>query len=311
MAQSACNPLVSIIIPAYNYGRFLADTLESILSQTCELWECIIVDDGSTDNTTNIVEHFCKLDQRIQYLRQNNQGPSAARNNGIRHAVGVFFQFIDADDRISSRKLEMQTNYLLDHPGVDLVYGGARYFRDGEPDKLLLSLNGSATPWMAEISGQDDELVRQLLADNIMVISAPLIRRELIELSGLFDESLKFHEDWEFWLRCALAGGRFVYLADPEMYSLIRCHPSSLTNEYYNMNYYKLLIRERVAERLPGNALLEFNRQKIVELGVMVSLERIKNGYRLDGLKQLLKYSSQKGDYSLLAYGVKLAVWGS
>src|SRR6185295_252898 len=96
----AYSPLATIIIPAYNYGHFIAQSIESVQAQTYSNWECIIVDDGSTDDTANVVRKFTEQDERVKFFKQRNQGLAAARNTGIANSSGEYVQFLDADDLI-------------------------------------------------------------------------------------------------------------------------------------------------------------------------------------------------------------------
>jgi glycosyltransferase involved in cell wall biosynthesis len=107
--------LVSIIVPCYNYGYFLPETLDSILAQSYTKWECIIVDDGSTDNTKDVATTYLITDQRFRYIYQNNRGLSAARNTGIKLSKGSYIQFLDADDLLQEKKLESQICFLEQH----------------------------------------------------------------------------------------------------------------------------------------------------------------------------------------------------
>src|SRR5215831_15925290 len=104
-------PLVSVIVPAYNYGSLIGETLDSLRNQTYNNWECWVIDDGSTDNTSEVVRVYCKSDPRIKYLPQMNSGPSVARNNGIRHSRGSYLQFLDADDLLEKRKIEHHVRF--------------------------------------------------------------------------------------------------------------------------------------------------------------------------------------------------------
>ena len=97
-------PLISIVIPCYNYAHHLSETLESVKSQLLEDWECIIIDDGSTDSTPEVSRVYTNADSRFRYYRQENQGLSAARNAGVKKIKGRFVQFLDADDLISPEK---------------------------------------------------------------------------------------------------------------------------------------------------------------------------------------------------------------
>ncbi len=96
-------PLISVIVPCYNYGDLLKDCIGSLFAQTYSNWECIIVDDGSTDNTRMVAEELVQKDKRISYFLQSNSGPTVARNYGLSVAKGEFIQFIDADDLMNIR----------------------------------------------------------------------------------------------------------------------------------------------------------------------------------------------------------------
>ena len=97
-------PLVSVIVPTYNYGHFIEETLECLCSQTYPNWECVVIDDGSTDDTAERVARFIERDSRFKFLRQTNARQAAAKNNGLRNSVGQYIQFLDADDLIEPQK---------------------------------------------------------------------------------------------------------------------------------------------------------------------------------------------------------------
>src|SRR5213595_3267170 len=107
-----CHPLVSIVIPTFNYGHFIRQALESVLEQTYGNWECIVVDDGSTDDTSQVVAEVAAVCKKIRYVRQENQGQPAAMNTGLRLCDGEYIQILDADDLLERRKLEKQVGYL-------------------------------------------------------------------------------------------------------------------------------------------------------------------------------------------------------
>ena len=100
--------LISVIIPAYNYANFIAQTLDSVLNQTYKHWECLIIDDGSTDKTREVCEEYINKDSRLYYYYQPNKGRSVARNYGLSMAKGDYIQFLDADDFMSETKFEKQ-----------------------------------------------------------------------------------------------------------------------------------------------------------------------------------------------------------
>ena len=112
MSAKEGNPLVSVIIPAYNLGLYLQDCLESVPNQTFREWECIVVDDGSEDNTANIVKGYIRKDARFKYVYQQNKGLAGARNSGLLQAQGRYIQFLDADDLIEKEKLNLQVQVL-------------------------------------------------------------------------------------------------------------------------------------------------------------------------------------------------------
>ena len=132
-AKSLSQTLVSVIVPTYNYGHLISETLTSIQSQTYENWECIVVDDGSTDNTGKVVADYSAKDPRIRYIQQENRRQAAARNNGIGHSRGDYVQFLDADDMMECKKLEQQVAFLNVSPDVDIVYSNVRYFDNENP----------------------------------------------------------------------------------------------------------------------------------------------------------------------------------
>src|SRR2546423_1634887 len=120
--NAAQAPVVSVVIPTFNYGHFIGETLRSVQGQTLQQWECIVVDDGSTDNTAAVVGEISARDPRVKYLRQEKRGQQAAKNAGARRAIGQYVQFLDSDDLIEPEKLQYQAAYLDAHQDVDVIY---------------------------------------------------------------------------------------------------------------------------------------------------------------------------------------------
>jgi glycosyltransferase involved in cell wall biosynthesis len=218
-------PLVTVIIPTYNYAHLIDQTLESVLVQTYMNWECYVVDDGSTDDTRTVVIRYAEKDDRIKYLRQNNLRAGTARNNGIRNSRGKYLQFLDADDLIESTKLERQVAYLEEHPEVDIVYGDVRYFKSEEAQANLSPTLGEKVTWMPRISGHGREVLLALIRLPI-VIHTPLIRKNEDDVI-YFDEGLKACEDWLYWVVSALRGKRFHYEEIDGTLSYYRAHTNS------------------------------------------------------------------------------------
>ncbi len=188
-------PKFSVIVPTYNYGPFLGKAVESVLGQTYPDFELVIVDDGSTDQTRELVAGY--TDPRVKYLYQENRGLPAARNTGIRAAQGEIFAFLDADDRFHPQKLEMHLAFLESHPQVGVSYNH-RILVDSYDNPLFLQ----RTP--ARVGLGD------LLLDYPITPSDMVIRREWAYKVGLFDESFVLNsEDLNFNIRLALAGCLF------------------------------------------------------------------------------------------------------
>jgi glycosyltransferase involved in cell wall biosynthesis len=244
------SPLVSIIIPCYNYAHFLAQTLDSVLSQSYQNWECIVVDDGSTDNTRAVVAGYIENDKRFKYTYQSNQGQSPTRNNGIRHAQGGYIQFLDADDVLESCKLEQQVSFLEQNPAVDIVYGNVMYFIDSiKEEDLLFSRYEKNESWMPKISGQGEYLVEQLIRGNIAELGSLLFRNNIIKEVSDFDVAIQSVEDWDYCIRCALAGKRFQYFEGYKDRLFMRHHPNSFSKNKRKMLEGAILVHQKV-ERL-------------------------------------------------------------
>ena len=150
-------PLVSIIVPCYNYGHLLNETLNNILEQSYENWECIIVDDGSTDNTSNVAKEFVNNNKQFRYVFQKNAGLSAARNTGLQHSKGSFIQLLDADDFIESNKLHSQVNVFIEEPTSDIVYSEVRYFSSEQQTLRRFSMNENVSSRKNEFKGKNSK----------------------------------------------------------------------------------------------------------------------------------------------------------
>jgi glycosyltransferase involved in cell wall biosynthesis len=281
--------LVTVIVPTYNYGNLIGQTLQNIQAQTYQYWECRVVDDGSTDRTRDEVKLYVEQDSRIHYLSQTNQGPAAARNNGLRHNLGKYVQFWDADDFAERRKIEQQVAYLDQHPEVDIVYGSVRYFRSDNPDERRYSMENPDRRWMPETSGKGKDILAALIKDCIMVINAPLIRRTVIEEVGELDNSLGAHEDWDYWIRCAAKGKRFQYLDAKETAVLVRWHQASLSRDEPRITTALSRLRRKINTIVTDPELLTLNRKLAAGFEGYVGIRQIKEGRRAKGMWQFLK----------------------
>ncbi|HWP40318.1 MAG TPA: glycosyltransferase family 2 protein [Tepidisphaeraceae bacterium] len=270
------NDLVSVIVPAHNYGHLIVQTLRSLQMQTHRNWECIVVDDASTDDTARIVQSLARHDRRIRYLRQPQQHyQAAAKNAGLRVCRGQFIQFLDADDLLESRKFELQTAFLSRNPQVDIVYAQARYFHGDAPHERRFSMHAEDRPWMPMISGTGTQLLRELIQRNILAINCALLRRSVFTRIDGFDPSLRRLDDWDLWMRCAAAGLRFACADLPETMALVRIHPASLTQSRHDLILESsLAIHRKLQTSLTDPELQQINGQTIQWLTGLCAIDR-------------------------------------
>lgn len=217
---------VSVIIPTFNYGHLIVDTIDSIKRQTHANWEIIIVDDGSKDNTELVVNTYVATDSRIRFFKQHNAGPSAARNLALAEATGDFIQFLDADDLLEPRKFEQQLALFQQKPTTDIVYSRVRYFTQNPTDekKWLLTYWGENREWMPGISGHGPGFLPGSLKGSFGHISCFLFRKRIVDKAGHWDESKRAAEDYLFVLNCVLADGHFLFEDRKGSYALVRWH---------------------------------------------------------------------------------------
>jgi peptidoglycan/xylan/chitin deacetylase (PgdA/CDA1 family)/GT2 family glycosyltransferase len=205
METSAQNPDVSVIIAVRDGAGTIAATLDSVLRQTMPRWEAIVVDDGSTDATADIVTGYCQRDARVRLARMTQGGVSRARNQGIALARGACITFLDADDWHSPEFLRHMLTALAAHPDAAAAYcGSLRVLPDGS---TLTELPGTEMTFTPEL----ERAALPLLAHYCpLAIHAVVVRRAAVVAAGEFDASLTSSEDWDLWMRIARAGGTFV-----------------------------------------------------------------------------------------------------
>jgi glycosyltransferase involved in cell wall biosynthesis len=195
------NSLVSVIIPAYNSSLYIQQSIESVFNQTHPHTEVVVVDDGSSDNTRELVAKLI-LSPRLKYLYQENRGPAAARNAGIRSSTGTFIAFLDADDFWLPDKLEKQL-MLFQNKKVGLVYSDYECFTgDGESIPLVeLAVEANLGKYFRR-----GHIYPSLLHFNYIPTSSVVVRRDVLDETGLFLETIGdgrflYGEDYELWLR--------------------------------------------------------------------------------------------------------------
>jgi glycosyltransferase involved in cell wall biosynthesis len=193
----------SIIIPCYNQAHFLSDCLDSVISQTYDNWEAIVVNDGSTDNTKKVANYYCNRDSRIKLVEKLNGGLSSARNEGIKYSTGEWLLFLDADDMILDNCLLTVYNSSSDIEYNTLLHYGYQYVDFGGINVLHKTY-----------PSMDNPLLTSILIRNIGPCHSIIINKKLVNKIGFFDESLKSAEDWDFWIRAAKCGANIKNLKD-------------------------------------------------------------------------------------------------
>lgn len=183
-------PFFSIIIPCYNSENTIIRTLKSIVDQSFKDYEIIIVDDGSTDNTRKVIETYCNKSMiSYQYFFQENQGPSVARNLAVKNSFGKYLAFLDSDDEWYYRKLEIQSNYILNYSSKFL--------------SCKFTLNNYSTK--VDNINYKYYSFNEFLLSNRTSTPCTIIEKELFTSLGGFDESLRYSEDYNLWLKASLS----------------------------------------------------------------------------------------------------------
>ena len=190
------SPLVSVIVPVYNAAKFLPETIASISAQTWKNFEIVAVDDGSTDNSWEVLQNITVSEKRLRCFRIPPAGrPAIPRNHGIRESRGKLIAFLDADDLWTPDKLEKQISYLTSHPDVGLLYGASVTFGNVS----LFSPLYETLPLPFRAYTTYDELVCK---GNTIPCSTVIVKRSILDITGLFDEDPQNGiEDYDLWIQ--------------------------------------------------------------------------------------------------------------
>ena len=213
MDKDKKKPLVSVVIPTYNRGWILAEAIDSVLSQDFKDYELIVVDDGSTDNTKEILDLYS---EDIIVIRQKNRGVSSARNRGIDSASGTYIAFLDSDDLWLQEKISSQVEFFSSNPDALICQTEETWIRNG--------VRVNPKNRHRKISGMIFEASLSLC---LVSPSAVMVKRNLFEKVGVFDETLRACEDYDLWLRVSC---RYpVYLIDTPLIIKRGGHPDQLS----------------------------------------------------------------------------------
>jgi glycosyltransferase involved in cell wall biosynthesis len=224
--------LISVIIPVYNAGKYLEETIRSVLDQSYSNWELILINDGSTDASENIIHPFLS-DPRIKYYKQLNAGVSVARNKGMELSSGKFLAFLDADDRWLAENLEKKIRYLSEHSEVAWVFSDIRFL-----DDVTKEVKPAPT-------GRDDQILKSLLLWEGEVVPGPssniVVRRTCYESGIRFETALSTTADRCFCTQLALS---FIGKRIPEVLVEYRILPTSMSRnmvvtEHDNLLFYR------------------------------------------------------------------------
>jgi glycosyltransferase involved in cell wall biosynthesis len=227
-----------VIIPAFNAGRYVGAAVTSVLTQDYPNKEVIVVDDGSTDDTLTILQAF---GPSIEVIVQSNMGAASARNAGLKAARGVYIAFLDADDRWFPRKLSSQVGYLEANPRVGMVYNRWMVWdEDGHEPATGASQESILNEEGRIVTGDSGWLYHRLLFDSIVHTSSVVIRKAVVDDVGLFDESLRNGQDYDYWLRVSRICEIHKLATTLSVY---RLHPHNNTKIPKRTNYEYVVVR--------------------------------------------------------------------
>lgn len=224
-------PLVSVVVPCYNQARFLKQTVESVLAQTLTDWECLLINDGSTDDTPEVAQRLAAADSRIRYVEQANRGLSGARNRGLDESRGRYIQLLDSDDLLLPRKLEIQVAALAQTNEPAIAYCDySNCDADGRP---LDAPHLYKPPEMDHNDPLADMALRWESEMSVPPMCWLFDARFFGEMGIRFNENQRKHEDWDCWMRILATGPRLFYV--PEKLAVYRRYGGSMSCDYEPM----------------------------------------------------------------------------
>ncbi len=248
--------LVSVIVPAYNCADYIAETLGSLRAQHYRHWEAIVVDDGSTDETALIVQEIIATDTRVRYVFQSNAGVSAARNHGLMLANGQYSVFLDADDLLTPHALRAHVENFTKNTDLSISCTGVQYFAHGYPERRCADYSlRHAGVGGNKYFGGGDVTFPEFVRNNYMPLPCAMFSMFFIRKIDGFDESMRALEDWEYVLRCIIAGALILSVREPAALVLVRVRAGSAT---------KTIIFSDYLDRVYGNIRAEITRSLVV-----------------------------------------------
>ncbi len=272
------SPKVTVIIPTYNRAHLIKDAVESVLNQTYQDFELIVIDDGSTDNSKEVLIGY---KDKLRYIYQDNQGRSSARNLGIRLAKGEYIAFLDSDDVWFPNKLERQVPILESaSPDVVLVHGY----------KCIVDKNLQPIPgWelklrkLYTLAETEEETYENYLKSPCIFTSTILVRKTALVEINSYDISIQGREDLDLYLRLLLKGDQFAFISEPALIKY-RCHGNNtdeISSNYSYLQVYEKHLHESLKLGIPD---------KIVEAKKLLYQALAKTHYRLGNYHQSRDY---------------------
>ena len=279
-------PLISIIVPAYNYAQYLPETINSIINQSFQDWECLIVNDGSTDNTESVAKIFTEKDNRIKYFYKTNGGLSSARNHGLKYAEGKYVCFLDADDILESDYFKNSSTFLESLNEESVVFEKfIKFFDDGEKDY----------EWYKDYNykvGLQEKYYERLVDKNSIPPCAPMLNLSIIKNNNfIFDEKLTSYEDWDFWLQVS-EKYKFYFIDKENSAAKIRFHSNSMSTNQFRMDYNQLIVRLKLQNKLKQKELTKINNKWIescIKTLLYTIADNLDNHLKNDALTKLNK----------------------
>ncbi len=268
------HPLVSVIVPTFNRSHLLGAAVNSVLEQTYPNIELIVIDDGSTDKTGQVVSSF---GADVRYMYQQNRGPSAARNRGISISNGSYLIFLDDDDLLKPTMVERTVGLVENASGdVGAAHVDYEYFGANESQRLAMPRKPRRGP----------ETIDRLVKANFIPINTALLRRKCVEAIGGFDDGLRGYEDWDFLLRAALAGYRFLFV--PEQLALIRLHQGRLSSDSVAIARSAVRMISKLELQVASRpALARSLRRSLAERRILLALTLALEGFDREGREEL------------------------
>lgn len=220
------NTLVSIIVPSYNQGLYLDECLNSVLNQSFSEWECIVINNGSTDNTESVALKWTKTDSRFKYIKQENNGVCAARNIAVQQSIGKYLLCLDGDDKISENFLSELLKSMQEDEEIKVAAGRTLFFGERKGELLM-----------------DDRFdMENLLAINQITVTSLIKRKDFDRVGGFSINMKKGLEDWDLWIKILKDGGKVIQNKNAIFY--YRFRKSSRNNSFNIENDLSTLRRQ-------------------------------------------------------------------